>query len=134
MRKNDKALAQALAMMSDLVPEKDLPTLVDRALQMLHASGTADTSAFVHQVMKALELSGRILFAELATPTGSVGSERKASITAALTKKFGKTVVVTEKADPTLLGGATLRIGDELFELSLKDEIHRIAVSSPTSL
>lgn len=119
--------------MSDLVPEKDIPVLIDRALDLLHVSGSADTGAFVHQVMKALEKTGRVVFAELSTPNGSVSAERKASLTAALEKKFGKTIVITERADPALLGGATLRVGDELFELSLQNALTRIT-SSPSSL
>ncbi len=119
--------------MADLVPEKDLPVLIDRALDLLHASGSADSGMFVRQVMKALEKSGKVMFAELSTPTGTVSAERKASLTAVLEKKFGKTVVLTVHADPSLLGGAALRIGDETFELSLRDEISRIT-SSPSSL
>ncbi len=133
MRRNDHAIATALAAMSDLVPEKDLPLLIDRALDLLHASGSVDTGAFVQLVMKALEKSGRVIFAELSTPLGAVSAERKASLIAAMEKRFGKSVVLTERKDPSLLGGATLRVGDELFELSLRDELNRIT-SSPSSL
>lgn len=133
MPRNDTAIAEALALMVDLVPEKDVPTLIDRALKLLHESGATDTTAFVRHVMKALERGGKVLFAEIATPSGSVSLERRSSLIDALEKKYGKTVVLREREDASLLGGATLRIGDELFELSLHDEITRIT-SSPSSL
>lgn len=57
--------------------------------------------------------------AELRTPAGHTGSA-KLHIASALEKAFKRTVDVTEKSDPMLIGGACLAVGDERLDGSIQ--------------
>jgi F0F1-type ATP synthase delta subunit len=116
-RSDQHAVATALAALASVIPEKDLTKVCDRALDLIAAGGSADFTGFLTLVEKALERSGQVVFATLATPTGTVSAERKTSIVAALEKKLKKPVVLREAADPSLLGGARLTVGDDLYDL-----------------
>lgn len=123
--RSDHAIAQALVALLDAIPEENLPAVCDRALTLVSESG-GDVKTFARLVRTALEKSGKAAFAILTTPTGAVGDAHKASLTDTLTKRLGRTVILTEEADPSLIGGARLKVGDELFELSLQEELLRI--------
>jgi F-type H+-transporting ATPase subunit delta len=47
-------------------------------------------------------------------------------ITAALEKLSGKRVVVQKREDPELLGGVVAKLGDKVYDGSLKSELRRI--------
>lgn len=128
-RSDQHAVATALAALSSVIPEKDLAAVCDRALDLIAASGSADFSGFLTLVEKSLERSGQVVFATLATPTGTVTAERKASIVSALQKKMKKPVVLRETADPSLLGGARLTVGDDLYDLSLFSDLQSIVAA-----
>jgi F0F1-type ATP synthase delta subunit len=76
--------------------------------------------------MKMLERKGAVVFATLTTPTGTVSEARQASIVAALEKRLGKKVFLSQAKDPSLLAGATLRVGDERFDISLAGDLTQI--------
>jgi F0F1-type ATP synthase delta subunit len=126
MRKNDQAVAEALVALASVIPAKDLPAVCDKAIAILEQSGSKDLHAFVRTVKKALEKSGQVVFATLMTPTGSSSAERKKSIAAMLEKRTGKPVVLADQADTTLLGGARLKVGDDLYELTLAGELREL--------
>jgi F-type H+-transporting ATPase subunit delta len=44
-------------------------------------------------------------------------------IVAALEKRIGRTVIPSFSTDPTLLGGVLIRVGDELYDGSLRRRI-----------
>jgi F-type H+-transporting ATPase subunit delta len=44
----------------------------------------------------------------------------------AIQKSTGKTVVVTTQEDPALIGGIVTRIGDLMFDGSIKTQLQRI--------
>ena len=44
----------------------------------------------------------------------------KQAIAAALSKALGKSAIATFAVDPSLLGGATIRVGDRVFDGSIK--------------
>ncbi len=128
MSRSDKAIASALVALSSVVDDSQLPALCDKALALLSKSGSGDMHGFIGSVVSVMEKSGQIVSAELITPTGSVGTARKASMIAALEKKFSKSVLLTEKADTSLLGGARLRIGDDLYDCSLRGDLQQLAL------
>ncbi|MDD5055685.1 MAG: F0F1 ATP synthase subunit delta [Candidatus Peribacteraceae bacterium] len=128
-RSDQHAVATALAALASVIPEKDLTAVCDRALDLIAASGSADFTGFLTLVEKALERSGQVVFATLATPTGTVSAERKTSIISALEKRLKKPVVLREAADPSLLGGARLTVGDDLYDLSLSGDLQAIVAA-----
>lgn len=48
------------------------------------------------------------------------------SVVASLAKKIGKTVVATFAVDPELLGGAVVRVGDRVYDGSLRRRLLRL--------
>jgi F0F1-type ATP synthase delta subunit len=126
MRKNDQAVAEALVALASVVPPKELPAICDKALAILEESGSRDLHSFVRTVKKALEKSGQVVFATLITPTGASSAERKKSIALMLEKRLQKPIVLIDQADPSLLGGARLKVGDDLYELTLAGELKEL--------
>ena len=55
----------------------------------------------------------------LMTPSGDTGPS-VGRIAALLTGLFGKPISVTEQAEPSLIGGGVLRIGDECLDASVE--------------
>lgn len=128
MSRSDTAVASALVALAGVVDKSQLPALCDKALALLSASGSGDIRNFVPTVVNVLEKSGQIVSAVLTTPTGSAPKERRDSIASALEKKFGKPVLLTEKADASLLGGARLRVGDDLYDCSLRGDLQKLSL------
>jgi F-type H+-transporting ATPase subunit delta len=60
----------------------------------------------------------------LATP---VNDDVVASLKSTLSRELGGEVALTVKSDPTLLGGATIRMGDRLLDRSVSGTLQRIA-------
>ena len=68
--------------------------------------------------------SGRIA-AEI-TSAAPLDAGQVQQITAALEKLSGKKVDVTKKEDPNLLGGVVARVGDVVYDGSLRTQLHTI--------
>ncbi len=78
--------------------------------------------AFLREVTDALrkEAGGEGTIAvTLTTPSGDAGELGK-GVAAAIEKKFGRPVAVTQKKDPSLIGGVILQFGDERVDLSVR--------------
>lgn len=50
-------------------------------------------------------------------------------LTGLLEKKHGKQVKVTVVVDPTLIGGVSIAIGDEVFDASVRGKLSRMATA-----
>jgi len=74
------------------------------------------------------ELAGEALGRIDATVTSAkpLSDDEKEKLAAAFGKILGKTVRLETKVDPSLLGGLTVRIGDTLFDGSLKGKLARL--------
>ncbi len=129
MSKKDVAIAEALVALASVVPEQNVAALCDKALELLSKDGSTDMRAFVKSVMKALEKSGQVVFATLLTAKGGVSLDRKSAIQASLQKKLGKPVILEEKVDPSLLAGAQLRVGDDLYDSSASGDLQQLKLA-----
>lgn len=69
------------------------------------------------------------------TPRGDLGEEREGMI-ATLATAVEKKVMLEERADPTLIGGAVLAIGDERLDGSLRGALMKLraTLAAPSSL
>ncbi len=63
------------------------------------------------EVTSAVELSG----------------EQKTAMAASLKKRFKRDVRMTNAIDPSLLGGAVIRAGDQVIDGSIKGRLQRLA-------
>lgn len=62
-----------------------------------------------------------------------VGEEQKKKLASALKAKYGFEPLIEEKLDSSLLGGAVLRIGDRILDLSLKGRLDKLSTSLSSS-
>ncbi len=54
------------------------------------------------------------------------GESLRSEVTAALEERLGKTVIPEFRTDPAILGGVVIRVGDELLDASLKQQLKRM--------
>jgi len=88
-------------------------------------------SRIVDQLEK--ELAARMGFAEAQISSArELGGAEKQSLEAQIAKTVGKKVRATYGLDPSLLGGAVVRIGSTIYDGSVKGQLERIkeAISS----
>ncbi|MEK7218955.1 MAG: F0F1 ATP synthase subunit delta [Patescibacteria group bacterium] len=98
----------------------------DAAVAALHQYGlSAEVRSFPHTVRRMMEKGG-VVFAELVTPSGDGEAAQLSSILESILKK---NVTLARKADPGLLGGALLGIGDERFDASVRGSLNRFRKS-----
>ena len=90
---------------------------------------------FLPRIVEQLEkeLDARLGFAEAQISSArELGSGEKQSLEAQIAKTTGKKVRATYGLDPSLLGGAVVRIGSTIYDGSVKGQLERIkeAISS----
>lgn len=80
-----------------------------------------------------LKTYARYVAAELARSqavvehAGAVKDETLAAIGAAMTKKYGRPVTATAKANPALLAGIRVQVGDDIYESSVAGQLAALA-------
>jgi F-type H+-transporting ATPase subunit delta len=101
---------------------------VEAAIAKLKSEGFPSDPVSVHRLfMKALEEKLDAVIAELVTPSGNAGP-LKEKIAESLEKALGKKVLLEEKADPSLLGGAIVRYGDVRLDMSVQGALSTLAL------
>jgi len=58
------------------------------------------------------------------TSAVEIEAAQRASIEAAIGKKLGKSVIATYRVDPSIMGGAVVRIGDQIQDGSIRHQLH----------
>ncbi|MBP9773013.1 MAG: F0F1 ATP synthase subunit delta [Candidatus Peribacteraceae bacterium] len=119
------AIAQALVELSKAIPEKDFADVCNKAIEMLEEKGRSDLKNFPGRVVSALEKQDSVVFAHLFTPSGDSG-ELKERLHKKIEKALGRKVHLRESKDPTLLGGAVLHVGDEMYDTSIRSDINAL--------
>jgi len=61
--------------------------------------------------------------------SGPVSEATLAGIAAGLTKRYGRPVTATAKANPSLLAGLRVRIGDDVYESSVSGQLAALSAS-----
>ena len=93
---------------------------VDAAIHMLKQQGMEQQiSQLPKYLLEAAEAQTGANTAILITPSGNAGSLAKAAAET-LKQRYGRTIAIVEKADPSLIGGAILQFGDDRIDVSLK--------------
>ena len=60
------------------------------------------------------------------TSAYELSKEQMASINERLEKRYGKNIVVRSKIDPALIGGFSVKCGDEVIDLSIKGRLDKL--------
>jgi len=123
-----QCIARALVEMSRVLQPEEYAAACDAALQLAERSGCSDLRSFPDHVLHALEQHQNILFVSISTPSGSLGSQRD-SLMKTLRAQSGKSIHLKEITSPSLLGGAVLQIGDELYDASIQGQMTHIVDS-----
>ena len=100
--------------------------LILRFIQVLNTNGRLGhlpqiTAAFSQMVNHAL---GRVEI-DVATPT-PMDDATRADLARRLQETFGKEPVLHTSVDPSLIGGLTLRVGDQLVDGSVASQLRRL--------
>lgn len=84
-------------------------------------------------ILKAYQ---RLVAAELAKGSavvehsGPVSESTLAAIASSLSTRYGRPVTATAKADPSLLAGLRVRIGDDVFESSVSGQLAALSAAT----
>lgn len=112
-------IAHALVDVTQKLTPELMNKEIDAALAILHGNGSIRALRGFPLVLKrVLQDRGLLFKATLITPTGKSGPEAK-KIHEILEKTLKRDIELEEIADPDMIGGAVLRVGDELFDLSI---------------
>ena len=79
-----------------------------------------------YQRMVAAEVARQQAVVEHA---GNVSNDVLASIAAAMTKKYGRTITSTAQRNDKLLAGLRVRVGDDLYESSVAGQLAALATA-----
>jgi F-type H+-transporting ATPase subunit delta len=130
-------LASTLA--SPAIRRGDRKKVIDGLLQAIGVVST--TRNFVYLLLEGERLSSlpaisRELDAMIEAKAGRVAAEitsakpldpaQMSQITAALEKLSGKKITVTKKEDPELLGGVVAKVGDTVYDGSLRTQLRTL--------
>ena len=112
------------AILADIAHAAILPELLVKTLHMLADRGRMRHVGEVSEAFQALlETSSGRVHAEITTAT-QLGEAYFTELQRTLQHVTGKEVTLSRKIDPSLLGGVVTRIGDQVFDGSLR---HRLA-------
>jgi F-type H+-transporting ATPase subunit delta len=105
----------------------------DIAKNLIDVSTTLpDGEAFLREIRDALNAKlrdgGKAIAVTLTTPNGSA-PELAATVSKYLQSKLGRSADVTERADPSLIGGAVLQYGDVQIDLSIRGALSDLEAS-----
>ena len=119
--------ARTLVEFFDVHPTADAAGACDAVLRFLVEKGCPQGALrrFPRAVEREMRRVGHAVPAQLLTPTGHAG-ESASHIASTLTKALHAKVELTEKADLHLLGGASLTVGDERLDMSLRGALHHL--------
>jgi F-type H+-transporting ATPase subunit delta len=60
---------------------------------------------------------------------GAVTAPALGAIATSMTKKYGRTITTTTRANPKLLAGLRVRVGDDIYESSVSSQLATLSVS-----
>lgn len=129
-----RSIAQAFVDCAAEAPESERDALADAAVELLRRYGLLNAArTFPALVEKLWRQKERAVEAVLATPGGAAGDHARA-IGELLASVLKRPFVLTERADPSLIGGAVLTIGDERFDYSVRRMLAELGstIASPS--
>jgi F-type H+-transporting ATPase subunit delta len=85
--------------------------------------------------LTVLKIYHRLVATELARSqaivehAGAVSDSVLQAIAAAMTKKYGRAITASTRANPKLLAGLRVRVGDDVYESSVAGQLNQLAAS-----
>ena len=82
----------------------------------------------IAQIFEQLKADAERVVDVQVTSAAPMGAGEVAALTAALSKRFDRTIRVQTAVDPSLVGGAVVRAGDLTIDGSIKSRLERLAL------
>ena len=119
MKVKSRFLARLVVDMSHQLSSDEQQTLLDAALVYLERHGlSSEMRHFPRMLAEEWHKKEESIPVTLTTPSGRAGAHGE-RISVTIGDALEKKVSLTERADPSLLGGARLSYGDERLDFSL---------------
>lgn len=126
MKMTSRSIADATTQLLMELPEGQHDALLDAALMLLHRSGLSRAMrTFPRDLAAAFACKRRTVSAQL-TLAAPVPTQQIAHVQSDLEASLASSVDLAVNTDPTLLGGASLAVGDERIDGSLRAQLHRL--------
>ncbi len=98
-----------------------------RFVKVLGAAHRLNVAGEIAQLFETHRAAAEnVAHAEIVTAFPLAASEED-NITRAVEKRLGKAVRITQRIDQSLIGGAVVRIGDTVYDVSLKGGLNQLA-------
>lgn len=121
------AIAQAFVDVAQTTSAADLPHLADAAAVLLVRQGLRkDARTFPSIVERVWQKREGVVPVRLTSVSGAAGFA-VAEIAEVIRSSLHKPCVVEEYADPSILGGLLLRIGDERFDATIAGSLKALS-------
>ncbi|MDD5102817.1 MAG: F0F1 ATP synthase subunit delta [Candidatus Peribacteraceae bacterium] len=136
MKMTASSLACAFAETARTLPEAEIPALADAAAHILIAQGLfKDAHIFPRMVEREwLKRDGGVQV-KITTASKDAAPFRK-EVIHAVEQALRRTCHIEESADPSLLGGVLLQVGDERYDATLRGALRDLSakLTAPISL
>ena len=122
-----KSLAEAIVRVAQDLPAEQLPALADAVIAYLLQRGQRHVLRILPSLVeRAFYHLQNIVPVEIVLPSeGNLARDRV--FVTVLEKAIGRTMEIHETADPSLIGGARIALGDERFDFSLATALRRVS-------
>ena len=127
MKVTARAIARAFVDVAKTLPPAEQAALADAAASMLVSHGLLkDSRTFPALVERIWRKQEGMVSVRLTTTTGDAGPV-KAQLLTIIESSLKRPCSIEERADPSILGGILLSVGDERFDCTLRSSLNTLA-------
>jgi|GEM_PF-817595 len=129
MKMTAASLARAFVETARTLPEAEIPALADAAAHILIAQGLfKDAHIFPRMVEREWEKHDGGVRIRITT-AGKETAAFKKEIAHAVEQALKRSCQIEEHADPSLMGGVLLQVGDERYDLTLRGALNQLSAA-----
>ncbi len=125
LRNPARPLDDRIALVSEALA-KGVPEAVRRLVVLLVERGRIDRLAAVAGEYRRLLNAGRGVVEAVATAAAPLTSDETAALQKKVAQMTGRTVDLRVEVDEALIGGLTVRVGDTLYDASVRGRLERL--------
>ena len=124
---NPNVSARQKAELMAAVVGDGVPEALANAVLILIGNGKASLLPFIAEHFERLQREHEGVIKAVITSAFPMSEADKAGMVEALAKKYGKRVEAEVKVDESLIGGARVRVGDDVVHASVRDTLNQMA-------
>jgi F-type H+-transporting ATPase subunit delta len=125
LRNPARPLAERMQLVDTLLAKR-MPEPVRKIVGLLVAGGKVDRLESVATAYRRLLNREHGVVEAVATPSAPLGGEETAALQRKVAQMTGKTVDLRVVVDEALIGGLTVRVGDTLYDASVRGRLERL--------